>query len=521
MITNAEQDLAAPVREISEIVLQIREFDPEKELERHTIELRVALFRRFGSYSKWPQQLRSSLEKSELSNVLIFLGDLFSFEDEHERVAEFYTRAIDSARASSAQKICALATIRLATALERSFKGEQALPILLDLSRSLSDHDELMEEYWWAKYQLGICLKGLRRFQDASRAFREVTTDAEPHDRHKMLALYQIGRINAELGNDKEAEQTFLACKEKMQENLWGHRRAYALRGLGLIYLDQDRLEEARVELNEALQIAERFLDIRYRNKVSDAMQRLVISLLEDGKQERLSVGQLAQQYALDDAHIHAVFFQLKSKGQRYIEIIDPETGLATDEVVKHDAAHKHGYWHAVVHVILIAIFDMKIYVLLRRRDFEPSKGRWDLSATGHRDVKESDFDAALRKTKDELGLVLDHSRVVRLWKFGEFRKTGGPDERGDCHENIRHFRYKTEIFNREISSVFFYLVNDVEGQELIKSGRASLNWIQLSEACSEAKVKPERFASCFRQINHSRLITWMTEDVRKHQDRQ
>jgi hypothetical protein len=117
MVMVAQNDQAAPGTDVADIVLQILHFEPEIELERYTIELRSALQKRFGPYSDWPQHLRRSLEQSEFPNVLLFLGDLFSLDDDHEKAAKFYSRAIDTAKVAAALKTMALATIRLATAL--------------------------------------------------------------------------------------------------------------------------------------------------------------------------------------------------------------------------------------------------------------------------------------------------------------------------------------------------------------------------------------------------------------------
>ncbi len=90
------------------------------------------------------------------------------------------------------------------------------------------------------------------------------------------------------------------------------------------------------------------------------------------------------------------------------IELIDVLTanGQPTGIHKPKDAIHRDGDWHRAAHVWIVSS-DKRI--LLQRRSLrkENNPGLWDVSAAGHLSAGESAIDAAVRETREELGLAI------------------------------------------------------------------------------------------------------------------
>ena len=93
--------------------------------------------------------------------------------------------------------------------------------------------------------------------------------------------------------------------------------------------------------------------------------------------------------------------------------------------------------------------------VALQQRTEPDSKGKWDVSASGHQDIGETDLLAAVREAEEELAIKLSPARLLRLGEPYRFRKAGSPLVEGDIHDDPVSFRYQSKRLNCERMSVF------------------------------------------------------------------
>ena len=96
-----------------------------------------------------------------------------------------------------------------------------------------------------------------------------------------------------------------------------------------------------------------------------------------------------------------------------YIDIVS-ETGKPTGQVALKSVAHKNGLWHNTIHLWL---FTKKGEILLQQRSHKKSiyPLLWDVSAAGHIDAGESFTNAAIRETKEELGLDINTNDLKKI----------------------------------------------------------------------------------------------------------
>lgn len=488
---------------------------PDKSLEDEMQALRGMLKTNFGQYSKWPKSFRSYLEGNELPGILLFLGDTFSMQGDHKRAEKIYTAMAKDAEESANLKSYSIAKLKQATAIERLGRPEEALVILRQLRQELALHDEMREEYWWVKYQEGICLKDLKRYREAKQIFQEVQTEAESRDRHKVSALYQLGTIDLELHDWEQAEKKFKESQVKRGGNKWDHRRAYEFRGLGLVYLAQDRFEEAAKQLKEALSISKRCQNLRYSSKIETNISQLLIKkLLQDKLSDQLSLSEISKGFSLSDSQICDIFTCLKKNGFEYLKVLNPETGQPTNKFASHNKVHKVGLWHATISVLVIDQINGNQYLLLRGRTNDGPQLRWDVSASGHRIPGEADLAAAIRKVQDEIGLTITRKQINRFGSEGEFRKVGSPYKKSERHESSRLYVYKTKKTNSEVTSVFICLVNDHQKKALTTLSKSIVKWEKLSQVFDDIQGGSQQYTSNISQLNHYRVISSLKDEI-------
>ena len=88
-----------------------------------------------------------------------------------------------------------------------------------------------------------------------------------------------------------------------------------------------------------------------------------------------------------------------------YIDIVTKK-GEQTGKTALKSEAHKNGWYHNTIHLWL---YTSKGEILLQQRSHKKSIHPllWDVSAAGHIDAGETFIEAALRETKEEIGLQL------------------------------------------------------------------------------------------------------------------
>lgn len=99
-----------------------------------------------------------------------------------------------------------------------------------------------------------------------------------------------------------------------------------------------------------------------------------------------------------------------------YIDIVTKE-GEPTGKVALKSEAHKNGWYHNTIHLWL---YTKKGEILLQQRSHKKKIHPllWDVSAAGHIDAGETFIDAALRETKEEVGLTLLKKDLKKIGTF-------------------------------------------------------------------------------------------------------
>ena len=121
-----------------------------------------------------------------------------------------------------------------------------------------------------------------------------------------------------------------------------------------------------------------------------------------------------------------------------YIDIVTSD-GQPTGTTALKSEAHKNGWYHNTIHLWL---YTKKGEILLQQRSHKKTIHPllWDVSAAGHIDAGETFIEAALRETREEIGLAL---KSVSLQKIGTFlHKTNY----GSIQDNEFHQVYISEL---------------------------------------------------------------------------
>ncbi|MHB0756695.1 NUDIX hydrolase [Polaribacter sp. M15] len=95
------------------------------------------------------------------------------------------------------------------------------------------------------------------------------------------------------------------------------------------------------------------------------------------------------------------------------IDILNPD-GTPTGKTALKSEAHKHGWFHATVHIWL---FTSNRKILLQKRALTKKvfPGLWDISVAGHIAAGESILSAAKREVFEEIGLQLDEKELIKI----------------------------------------------------------------------------------------------------------
>ncbi len=96
-----------------------------------------------------------------------------------------------------------------------------------------------------------------------------------------------------------------------------------------------------------------------------------------------------------------------------YIDIVTA-SGEPTGKTALKSEAHKNGWYHNTIHLWL---YTKNGEILLQQRSHKKAIHPllWDVSAAGHIDAGEAFVEAALRETKEELGLTLHAEELTKI----------------------------------------------------------------------------------------------------------
>ncbi|MFY0629514.1 MAG: NUDIX domain-containing protein [Flavobacteriaceae bacterium] len=95
------------------------------------------------------------------------------------------------------------------------------------------------------------------------------------------------------------------------------------------------------------------------------------------------------------------------------IDILD-ESGNYSGTTALKSEAHKHGWFHATVHIWLYTK-DERILLQQRGASKKTYPGLWDVSVAGHIHAGESIEDAAIREIEEEVGLRVQESDLQKI----------------------------------------------------------------------------------------------------------
>ncbi|RKE94765.1 NUDIX hydrolase [Ichthyenterobacterium magnum] len=130
-----------------------------------------------------------------------------------------------------------------------------------------------------------------------------------------------------------------------------------------------------------------------------------------------------------------------------YIDIVTID-GKPTGKTALKSEAHLNGWYHNTIHLWL---YTNETEILLQQRSHKKAIHPllWDVSVAGHVDAGESFIEAALRETKEEIGLQLNADNLKKIGTF--LHETSYSN--GKIQDNEFHQVYIAQL-NVEISKL-------------------------------------------------------------------
>ncbi|MBM4025289.1 MAG: NUDIX domain-containing protein [Planctomycetes bacterium] len=492
--------LGQPLQPVVESLVHVFK---DRLLEPMRQQLRSALNQFFGPYDTWPLPLRQKLEQSTDLTLVLFLGDTLDMEERFDRAEAIYRQLWETAAPTHPREY-ATACARLTEVLEHQDRPQEGLAIA-DRFNARPDLRERCGSvyYWWVQYQRAICLRRLHRYDEAVALLEEVGA-AEAG--HQVSALHQRGVIDLEVNRLAEAQTKFELGLKRRPGHKWNHRRAFEHRRIGQIHALSGRATAAREALEQALTISVNCGNQRYATQVRrDFVTFLELPEALRGQDADILHGEkLAQEFHVTEPELRMAFRVLWHQGRGYLPVISPETGMPTGEAVRWEVAHTQGHWHATV---MVLIFDPDGHLALQERHESDSRGRLDVSVSGHAEIGEPDILAAIRETAEETGLITGAGSLVRVGKSLQWIKEGSPDTPAETYESRYRYHYPTLKVNRERMSVFALRV--ANRAQLQARG---MHWHPLPDAVRMARQQPARFASAFKQLLYDQTLGELRE---------
>lgn len=137
-----------------------------------------------------------------------------------------------------------------------------------------------------------------------------------------------------------------------------------------------------------------------------------------------------------------------------YIDIVT-ETGTSTNKTALKSEAHKNGWYHNTIHLWL---YTQNGQILLQQRSHKKSiyPLLWDVSVAGHIDAGESFIEAAMRETKEEIGLTLhpDDFEKIGVEKHESSFHNGTIQNNEFHHIYLAELKVNLETLNRQEEEV-------------------------------------------------------------------
>jgi len=452
----------------------------------------------FGRYPEWPPALRDCLERSQQYRTMLFLCETLAMERDL-KTAEMVARRMCEANRGRHDRRYGESCVRLSTVLEQDHRAREALSVLeeaLSVNRPAGVYREV---YGWLRYHQGILLMRLGH-ADEARAVLEETRDTATKRGIPSSAAHQLGVLALWLGDLDGAERSFRDNLRSRSCEPYNFRLAYEHRRLGQVAARRGDFDQARLRFGDSLRISRHCANWRYveqseRDLVSFVQipQRLLHEPLD-----LVNLPSLRREFGADMDQLAAAFQVLADRDSEYLRVVNADSGAVSDVVARFDVAHRKGLWHRTV---LVLVADSEGRIALQRRRETESRGRWDVTVSGHEGVGETDRFAAVRETWEEIGLEIGVQRLERIGRPYEFRKVGTPNRAVDGHSGPYSYSYRTGKRNCERTSVFLLRVSRAERDAL------PAKWLALDEVARLAARQPDRAASGLKQLLHPAVL--------------
>jgi len=116
------------------------------------------------------------------------------------------------------------------------------------------------------------------------------------------------------------------------------------------------------------------------------------------------------------------------------------EHGMFTGEVASRAKCHSEGLWHRAVSLTIVSPDRKRVLLQLRARDRRLWPNLWDNTAGGHVDAGEWGYEAAVRETVEELGVIIDPKDIIFYGSTSSDETGGGMINR---HYNEYYIVYR------------------------------------------------------------------------------
>ncbi len=470
-----------------------------------------------GPYEEWPEPLRRRIEDADSYPVMRFLGETRDREGDHHEAVEIFRKLVSIEKVNPTSVRYCDACIKLASVLDHTGQREEGLAVLDEMLDVPDAREVFDQDYWWAQYHKGIFLRQLSKYPESTEILARIRSAREPKKKHRIGAQHHLGIIDVELGwiakkegrfeeakkRFREAEEKFKMCLREREAGGENHRRAYEHLRLGQVYSLTDRLEEAKAAFAESIDVSRKCAHLRYIKKTNAyKVEGFLVSRYQRFPRAVISLQDCVNQLDIEMDELNTALRTLAEENRfTWHEVFAVESATPTGMIAHEDTVHELGLLHATVIVLIV---DDQGWIALQERRETESRGKWDASVTGHQDIGETDLEAAVRETKEELGLDVEPELLSRLAKPYEFFKEGSPRVAGDLHINRFHYLYRTAKCNRELVSVFLHRTSRKKKTAIGKGRRESVQrviWLPLARAVERVRAEPELHASAIKHL--------------------
>jgi len=170
-----------------------------------------------------------------------------------------------------------------------------------------------------------------------------------------------------------------------------------------------------------------------------------------------------------------------------YIDIVTKE-GIPTGKIALKSEAHKNGWYHNTIHLWL---YTNNGEILLQQRSHKKLifPLLWDVSVAGHIDAGESFVEAALRETKEEIGLILKANDLKKIGvKLHESSYDNGSIKDFEFHQvYIAPLKVNLNTLNPQEDEVeALKLVNYSQFEELLSNSQINSHFVPTNKTYYE-----------------------------------